>query len=135
MEARSNTDYPGNALVLDSELACDDCAPAERGTVEPRYAHAGRRRRRITEDLFRCKLKLHVIKQRFGEYDADNLSESEDAIACNALVWKTNAKMRLHLADHMSESDVDKLTDNQVRAMYVDASRIAQEGIPDNDEE
>lgn len=109
------------------ELACVDANPDPSETSEcdldkaqGKYAHAGRRRKRITEDLFRCALPLIIKDQR---------------IPCNALIWRRPDKMREHLIDHMSEDEISALSDDEVRSAYRDASRIVQEGIPDDDEE
>lgn len=73
------------------------------------YAHAGRRRRRITEDLFRCQARN-----------------------CNALVWRTVEAMRAHIGMH---NELENLSDVEIDQWFRDAARIAQEGIPDNDHE
>lgn len=83
-------------------------------------AHAGRRRRRITEDLFRCKLPLVI---------------QGNAIACNALVWRRPDKMREHLCDHLSPEQIDALDDSQLQVHYANAARISQEGIYDDEAE
>lgn len=87
--------------------------------IPDHYAHAGRRRKRITEDLFRCKMPL-VLK---GE-----------KIPCNALVWRQADKMREHMLDHMTESELELLSEADLLTRYKDAARIAQEGIPDDDD-
>ena len=106
-------------VVGSVEPDSDPSEDAPRDLATPlAYAHAGRRRRRITEELFRCKLSLEAKGEVFP---------------CNALVWRTPEKMRSHLLDHMTEDDLSGLTDDQVRAMYIDAARLPQEGIPDDE--
>jgi hypothetical protein len=83
-------------------------------------AHAGRRRRRITEDLFRCRLPLVIKGQK---------------IPCNALVWRRPDKMREHLCDHLNEAEISALDDSQLQIHYANAARIAQEGIYDDETE
>jgi hypothetical protein len=120
----SSPDLPGGADPLDPN-ASDDASPAGNGS-DLKYAHAGRRRRRITEELFRCKRLLIVVKER---------AMQETRIRCNALVWRTPEKMREHLISHLTSDEIAKLSDAEIRELYTDAARIAQEGIPDNDEE
>lgn len=99
------------------------CYKCDRRTCrcpKPDYAHAGRRRKRITEDLFRCKLPL-ILK---GE-----------KIPCNALVWRKPDEMRAHMLDHYTEDEIAALDDDAVRARFMEAARVPQEGIPDDDDE
>lgn len=60
-----------------------------------------------------------------------------ERIKCNALVWRTPAKMREHLSrDHgISEKTLAALDDTMLRAKFTEAHRLPQEGIPDDDEE
>ncbi len=75
----------------------------------------------MTENLFRCKLSLVMKGER---------------IPCNALVWRERPdKMREHMIDHMTQEEIDKLSDDEIRAMYIDAARIHQEGIPQDDDD
>lgn len=120
---------------LDSDASDSDSAPNRERSLDPDQceicyrrscrckkteapAHAGRRRRRITEDLFRCKLPLVIKGQK---------------IPCNALVWRRPDKMREHLCDHLSEEEIAKLDDNGLQIHYSTAARIAQEGIYDDE--
>jgi hypothetical protein len=63
------------------------------------------------------------------------IKNREKFIPCNALVWRTPEKMREHLSAHLTSDEIAKLTDEEIRAWYTEAARIAQEGIPDNDED
>jgi hypothetical protein len=112
-----NEPEPPNRCEKCSRIACR--CPKNPET----FAHSGRRRKRITEDLFRCALHLVV---------RDVLTHRK--ILCNALVWRTPDKMREHLKEHLSEAEIDSLSDDQVRERYVDAQKIKQEGIPDDEE-
>jgi len=84
------------------------------------YAHAGRRRRKITEELIRCPTVEIVHGQ---------------TLPCNALIWNKPEALREHLAEHRPDSVVRKLTDQEIREWYVEAKTIHQEGIPCDDQE
>lgn len=94
-------------------------AKAEEG--KKRYAHHGKRRRRFTEELFRCP---HI----------DKISRSD--LVCNALLWKNRPdELRKHLAEHISLDEIGKMTDDEVTNWYVQAKRIFLAGIPEDLEE
>ena len=86
-----------------------------------RYAHHGKRRRKFTEELFRC---AHV----------DKISRSD--LVCNSLLWKNRPdELRAHLHEHLTVDEIGKMTDDDVKKWYVDAKRIFLQGIPEDLEE
>lgn len=109
-------------VVVGSVGAALDLPPVDGVDLDEKtpYAHAGRRRKRITEDLFRCRLPLRIGGER---------------IACNALVWRKSDKMREHLHEHFSEDDLFGLSETDIRGKYMDAARVPQEGIPNDEDE
>jgi hypothetical protein len=51
-------------------------------------------------------------------------------------IWKERiSELREHLCEHRKVADVDAMTDDQVRACYMDAKRIFLEGIPEDADE
>lgn len=83
-----------------------------------RYAHHGKRRRKFTEELFRCQ---HV----------DKISRSD--LVCNALLWKNRPQeLRAHLQEHIDLDQIGKMSDDEVREWYVQAKRIFLQGIPED---
>lgn len=119
---------------------CDDCiphvdsvAPLDRSTeslpgdltsdIPPpkRYAHHGKRRRRFTEELFRCQF-------------VDKISRSD--LVCNSLLWKNRPdELRSHLQEHLTLDQIGRMTDDDVRKWYTDAKRIFLQGIPEDEME
>jgi hypothetical protein len=84
-------------------------------------AHKGRRRRKFTQELFRC---LHVTEAR-GRM-----------LPCNALLWRYKPEdLREHLLEHLDENLVLSLTDQEVIQKYSDAARIHLEGVIDDSDE
>ncbi len=88
---------------------------------EPKaYAHKGRRRRRITDELFRCPCPLVA-----------------GGISCGALLWRSDlVDLREHLiTDHnVDKARVAALTDDDVAGYYIKAELIPQADINDLEE-
>lgn len=83
-----------------------------------RYAHFQKRRRRYTEELFRCQF-------------VDMISRTP--LVCNHLLWRDKPQdLRNHLLEHLKVEEVQKLSDDQVRERYSDAKRIFLAGIPED---
>lgn len=86
-----------------------------------RYAHHGKRRRRFTEELFRCQF-------------IDKISRSD--LVCNSLLWKNRPdELRAHLVNHLTLDQIGKMSDDEVRNWYTNAKRIFLAGIPEDDME
>lgn len=117
----SNSPSPDLGPILESVPNTDlDHASRMPGRAP---SHAGRRRRRITGELIRCAAKLIL-----GTW-------IREPIPCKALVWNTPEARREHLQEHISPDEINSMDDSQIAQWYIKAARIAQEGIPDNDDE
>lgn len=131
-----NADSDCLSASLDSKLAdCSDpksekddltkqvytIIPADPNVPRPqikRYAHHGKRRRSITEDLFRCTFVTKVVS---------------DELSCGALLWKNRpADLRSHLLQHLPLEIVRDMSDTQVSDAYTQAKRIFLEHLPDD---
>lgn len=111
--------------VLACEPAFDDHPEAKPGDLTydipppKRYAHHGKRRRRFTEELFRCQ---HV----------DKISRSD--LVCNALLWRNRPEaLRAHLQEHIDLDQIAKMSDDEVTNWYTEAKRIFLAGIPEDE--
>lgn len=83
-----------------------------------RYAHHGKRRRKFTDEMFRC----HYV---------DKISRSD--LVCNALLWRSRVdNLREHLKEHISLDVIAKMSDDNVRDWYNPAKRIMLQGIPED---
>jgi hypothetical protein len=101
---------PTSPPILDSEIP-----------PPKRYAHHGKRRRKFTEELFRCPC-------------VDKISRSD--LVCNSLLWRNRPdELRAHLQEHLTVDQIGKMTDAEVTKWYVDAKRIFLQGIPEDLEE
>jgi hypothetical protein len=101
---------PASPPILDSEIP-----------PPKRYAHHGKRRRKFTEELFRCPC-------------VDKISRSD--LVCNSLLWRNRPdELRAHLQEHLTVDQIGKMTDAEVTKWYVDAKRIFLQGIPEDLEE
>lgn len=123
MSDGSDSSAPGAPTVV-AELAFDDPASVGPGDLvndippPKRYAHHGKRRRRFTEELFRCQF-------------VDKISRSD--LVCNCLLWKNRpAELRAHLQEHLTLDQIGKMSDDEVAKWYVDAKRIFLQGIPED---
>lgn len=90
------------------------------------YAHKGRRRRKITDELFRCP---HSIE--FNERGAVGTG-----VLCGALLWRADSEaLRFHLvSDHAAKyPGAEAMTDAEIQAVYIAAAMIPQEGVSDED--
>lgn len=89
--------------------------------VPKRYAHHGKRRRSYTDEMFRCQFTDMI---------------SRTPLICNHLLWKGKiTELREHLLEHKKLEEVQAMSDDDVRACYMDAKRIFLEGIPEDDED
>lgn len=86
-----------------------------------RYAHHGKRRRRFTEELFRCQY-------------VDKISRSD--LVCNSLLWRNRPEeLRAHLLEHLTLDEIGKMTDAQVANWFNPAKKIYLAGIPEDEQE
>jgi len=86
--------------------------------VPKRYAHRGKRRRSYTEEMFRCPF-------------VDMISRTP--LVCNHLLFRDKiSELRDHLIQHKNVAEVQVMTDDEVRACFIDAKRIFLKGIPED---
>lgn len=97
-------------------MLIDDSYPAPK-----RYGHYGKRRKRYTEEMFRCPFTYMI---------------SRSSLICGHLLWKDRVPdLRAHLQEHLELAKVQVMTDSDVIKQYDQAQIISQPGIKDDDEE
>lgn len=80
------------------------------------YAHRGKRRKKYTEELFRCQFVTLVGHQ---------------TLVCNCLLWKNRSdELRTHLLEHFPSYLVTSLTLQQLTKCYSNASSVWIDGMP-----
>jgi hypothetical protein len=95
-------------------------------SIPAHYAHFGKRRRRFTEEMVRCPLHgVHLEMALDKDPDRGTLTNTIEAkIQCNKLLWVNRPEeLRAHLIEHLSEKEVDSLSDDEVRSRFIEAKR------------
>lgn len=87
------------------------------------YAHKGRRRRKITDELFRCPLGINF----------DGRGPVGEGVLCHALLWRSDVDtLRKHLVDDHGITDANNKADSEVSRVFIPANTISQPDITDD---